>query len=120
MQKVKNLFRVKDKPLHQAYKICEGVCSCGKSYTGEMVRNVEVRWGEHNNLTKVLNPSKQIKDNIDHTFHWSVLARAPTNTFQQKVLEAYIILVKPTFNDQLEPDRLNLFRNGVTRFYVFM
>ena len=54
--------------------------------------------------------------NVDHTFHWSVLARAPTNTSQRKVLEAYyIVLEKPTLNDQLEPDRLNLFRNGVTR-----
>ena len=33
----------------------------------------------------------------------------------RKVLEAYyIVLEKPTLNDQLEPDRLNLFRNGVT------
>ena len=29
MQKVKNLFRVKDKPLHLACKIYKGVCSCG-------------------------------------------------------------------------------------------
>ena len=114
-QKVKNLFRVKDKSLHQACKIYKGVCSCGESYIGETVRNVEVRWGEHNNPTKVSNPSKHIKDNVDHTFHWSVLARAPTNTSQRKVLEAYyIVLEKPTLNDQLEPDRLNLFRNGVT------
>ena len=80
-----------------------------------MVRNVEVRWSEHNNPKKVSNPSKHIKDNVDHTFHWSVLARAPTNTSQRKVLEAYyIVLEKPTLNDQLEPGRLNLFRNGVT------
>ena len=45
MQKVKNLFRVKDKPLHQACKIYEGACPCGKSYTGETVRNAEVHWG---------------------------------------------------------------------------
>ena len=114
-QKVKNLLRVKDKSLQQACKIYKGVCSCGKSHIGEMVRNVEVRWAEHNNPTKVSSPSKRIKDNVDHAFHWSVLARAPTNTFQRKVLEAYyIVLEKPTLNDQLEPDILNLFRNGVT------
>ena len=34
--------------------------------------------------------------------------------FQRKVLEAYyIVLEKPTLNEQLEPKRLNLFRNGV-------
>ena len=113
-QKVKNLFRVKDKSLHQACKIYKGVCSCGKSYIGETVRNIEVHWGELNNPTKLSNPSKHIKENVD-TFHWLVLARAPTNTFQKKVLEAYyIVLEKPTLNYQLELDRLNLFRNGVT------
>ena len=115
-QKVKKLFiKVKDKSLHQACKIYKGVCSCGESYIGETVRNVEVRWGVHNNPTKVLNSSKRIKDNVDHMFHWSMLARATTNMLQQKVLEAYyIVLEKPTLNDQLEPDRLNLFRNGMT------
>ena len=77
-----------------------------------------MHWGEHNNPTKLLNSSKHIKDNVDHTLHWLVLARAPTNMFQQKVLEAYyIVLEEPTLNDQLEPDRLKLFgnvRNGVT------
>ena len=78
-QKVKNLFRVKDKSLHQAYKIYKGICSCGECYIGETARNVEVRWGEHNNPIKVSNPSKHIKDNVDHAFHWSLIARAPTN-----------------------------------------
>ena len=37
---------------------------------------------------------------------------------QRKVLRAYyIVLEKPTLNGQLEPDRLNLFRNGVTLLY---
>ena len=81
--------------MHQACKIYKGVCSCGERYIGETVRNAELRWGEHN-PTKVSNPSKHIKDNVDHTFHWSVLARAPTNTFQRKRLEAYyIVLEKP-------------------------
>ena len=81
---------------------------------GKTVRNVEVRWHEHSNPTKITNPSKDIRDNVDHTLHWSVLMRAPTNTFQQQVLQTYyIVLDKPTLNDQLEPDRINLFRNGV-------
>ena len=99
--------------MHQACKIYKGVCSCGESYIAETVIHVEVGWGGHNNPTKVSNPLKYIKDNVDHTFHWSVLARAPTNTFQRKVLEAYyIVLEKPTLNDQLEPNKLN----GVTCF----
>ena len=42
-QKVKILFRVKDKSLHQACKIYEGIYSCGESYIGETAGNVEVR-----------------------------------------------------------------------------
>ena len=61
------------------------------------------------------NPSKHIKDNLDHVFNWSVLANAPKNMLQQKILEAYyIVLEKPTSNEQLELNRLNLFPNGVT------
>ena len=61
------------------------------------------------------NPSKHVKDNLDHVFNWSVLANASKKMFQRKVLEAYyIVLEKTTLNEQLEPDRLNLFRNGVT------
>ena len=65
--------------------------------------------------SKKKNPSKSIKDNLDHTFDWSVLAIAPKNLFQRKVLEAYyIVLEKPTLNEQLEPDRLNIFGNGLS------
>ena len=40
------------------------------------------------------------------------------NMLQRKVLEAYyIVLEKSPLNEQLEPDRLNLFRNGLTRLY---
>ena len=41
----------------------------GESYTGEIVTNVKVHLEEHNNPTKVSNPSKHINDNVDHTFH---------------------------------------------------
>ena len=82
---------------------------------GEIVRNVEVRWNEHNNLMKKSNPSKHVKDNVDHVFNWSMLDNAPKNMLQQKVLEAYyIVLEKPALNEQLEAARLNLFRNSVT------
>ena len=85
-KKVKTLFRVKDKSLHQACKIYKGVCSCGESYIGEIIRNVEVHWDEHNNPMKKSNLLKHLKDNPDHAFNWSVLANAPKNMFQQKFL----------------------------------
>ena len=114
-KKIKILFRAKDKSLHQVCKIYKGVCSCSESYISETIRNVEVRCDEHNNPMKKSNPSKHIKDNLYHAFNWLVLANTPKNMFQRKVLETYyIVLEKPTLNGQLEPDRLNLFRNGVT------
>ena len=62
---VKTLFGVKDKSLHQACKIFKGVCSCGESYIGETIRNVEVRWDEHNsNPMKKSNPLKHIFETV--------------------------------------------------------
>ena len=101
--------------MHQACKIYKGICSCGESYIGETIRNVEVRWDEHDNLMKKSNLLKHVKDNLDHVFNWSELTNASKNMFQRKVLEAYyIILEKPTLNVQREPDRINLFRNDET------
>ena len=59
--------------------------------------------------------SKHIKDNVYHVFNWLMLANAPKNMSQQKLLEScYIILEKPNLSEKLEPGRLNLFQNGVT------
>ena len=114
-KKVKTLFKVKDKSLPRRCKTYKGVCSFGESYIGETIRNVEVRWDEHNNTMNRSNHSKHIRDNLDHVFNWPVLANAPKNMLQQKILEAYyIVLEKPTSNEQLELNRLNLFPNGVT------
>ena len=68
-KKVKNLFRVKGKSLHQACKIYKGVCSDGESCISENIRIVEIRWDEHNNPMKKSNPSKHIKDNLDKAFN---------------------------------------------------
>ena len=35
--------------------------SCGSRYIGETKRNAEVRWNEHNNPTKSLEPSKHLR-----------------------------------------------------------
>ena len=93
-KKLKSLFRVKDKSLHYACKIYKGVCSFGESSIAEIIRNVEVRWDEYNNPMKNSNPSNYIKDNLDKVFNWSVLANAPKNMFQQKILEAYYIVLE--------------------------
>ena len=50
----------------QTRKIYKGVCSCSEGYIGKTIRNVEVRWDEHNNPLKKSNQSKHIKDNLNH------------------------------------------------------
>ena len=79
IKKLKALFKVKDKSLHQFCKIYKGACSYGEGYIGDTIRNVEVRCDEHNNSMNKSNPSKHIKDNLDHAFNWSVLDNGPKN-----------------------------------------
>ena len=43
-KKVKSLFPLKDRNLHPSCKIYKGICSCGETYIGETIRNVEERW----------------------------------------------------------------------------
>ena len=44
---IKYLFPLKGKVAHPFCVIYEGQCSCKLSYIGEMKRNNEVRWREH-------------------------------------------------------------------------
>lgn len=56
---------------------------------------------------KESNQAKRIKNNVNHVFNWSLLDNAPKIMFQQKILEAYYIVIeKPTLNEQVESDRL--------------
>ena len=114
-KKVKQLFRTKDKNPHPACKIYEGVCSCAENYVGETKRNVETRWREHENLNKDSEPAKHLREFPDHSFEWKVIMNAPIKTRIRKNLEASIIAFKrPSLNDQLDSNKLVLFRNGVT------
>ena len=114
-RKVKSLFKLKDQNIHPSCKIYKGECSCGEVYIGETKRNVEVRWAEHNNPLYTSEPALHLNKNITHSFVWSILCQAPSNTRIRKNLEAsYIALLRPSLNDQLDFNKLNLFRNGVT------
>ena len=49
---------------------------------------------------KKSNPSKHIKNNVDYGVSWSMLANAPKNMFQRKVLERHYMnylssIIKP-------------------------
>ena len=114
-RKIRTLFQLKDKSLHPACKIYEGICICGEKYIGETKRNVEIRWMEHNTPSVKSNPVKHLSDNIDHSFTWKAICNAPNRKTVRKILEAYFIAtMKPSLNDQIDSDLLELFRNGIT------
>ena len=114
-KKVKSLFSLKSKNPHPSCKIYEGECNCGETYIGETVRNVEVRWNEHNSLQGVSEPSRHLQNHPDHVFSWKVLFSAPSNTRERKNLEASIIAIKkPSLSNQIDTKVLFLFRNGIT------
>ena len=112
---IQSLFPLKDKNNYKLCDIYKGDCSCGSRYIGETKRNAEVRWNEHNNLTKSSEPSRHLRNNINHYFTWAVISNASKNAKTRKNLEAsYIALWKPNLNEQKDFERLVLFRNGVT------
>ena len=114
-RKTKTPFKLKDKCVHPACKICHGVCSCRGTYIKETIRNVATRWNEHNMPSEKSNLSKHLYRNITHHFSWSVICNAPVKKLTRKILESnFIALLKPTLNDQIESDLLHLFKNGIT------
>ena len=92
------------------------MCSCGADSIEEMIRNVNIRWNEHESGTdKNLECFKHLKENFSLQFHWSLLSIASKNTFKQKMFEVYFItIMEPSLNSQMNSDMLKLFRNGIT------
>ena len=115
-KKVRSLFKVKSINPYPSCKIYFGECNCGETYVGETIRNVEIRWAEHNSLKGKSEPSKHLQDNVDHAFTWRILSSAPKNTRERKNLEASIIAIKrPSLNNQIKTKTVPLFRNGITQ-----
>ena len=60
-------------------------------------------------------PSKHVLNNVGHAFTWKIIANAPLNDRERKMLEAFFIMkTKPKINDQLDIRFLRLFKNGIT------
>ena len=114
-KKIKQLFILKDKNPHPANVIYKGVCTCGETYVGETERNAKTRWNEHDDIRKDSEPAKHLLHNIGHSFHWSIIFKAPSNYKERKNLEAsFIAVMRPTLNEQVKSRTLILFRNGIT------
>ena len=95
--------------------IYKGVCSCQESYIDETVRNVEIRWQEHEDTQKDLEPAKHLKINPTHSFTWKVLLPASSiRRIRQNIKASIIALKQPSLSERVESKKLLLFRNGVT------
>ena len=90
-KKIRSLFRLKDKNLHPACKIYEGICSCSANYIGETKRNVETWWNEHKNPNKDSEPAKHLRKFPDYKFDWKILLTTPANVKLRKILESSMI-----------------------------
>ena len=114
-KKFKQLFKLKSSNPHPSCVIYEGVCSCQESYIGETVRNVEIRWQEHEDTQKDSEPAKHLKNNPTHSFIWNVLLPVSSIRRIRQNMEASMIALKRTsLNERAESKTLLLFRNGVT------
>ena len=114
-RKVKSLFPLKDRNIYPSCKIYEGKCSCNLTYVGETKKNVEKRWKEHGHPNGESEPAKHLRQNLTHSFVWSIISSAPNNTRTRTNLEAlFIAIKKPPLNEQVQSNMLNLFRHGIT------
>ena len=114
-EEVKSLFPLKDRNLHPSCKIYKGICSCGETYIGETIRNVEERWLEHNSANNKSEPANYLADNEEHSFLRSILLTAPKDGRTRKNFETFFSAkLKPSLNRQEDSNMLTLFRNGVT------
>ena len=76
--------------------------------------NTEVRWNEHDNLTRSWEPSTHFRNNIDQSFRWTIISNLLKNAQTRQNLISYISLWKADVNEQKNFERLVLFRNDVT------
>ena len=109
-KKVKSLFPLKDCNLYPPSKIYKGICSCGETYIGETIGNVEEQWSEHNSEDNKSEPAKHLADNEEHSFLSSILLAATKDGRTHKNLEEFFIAkLKPSLNRQEDSNMLTLF-----------
>ena len=113
-RKIKSIFKPEDKNQHPSHVIYEGNCSCGESYVGETMRNVEVRTAENNDPTNNSEPARILKQNKSHKFTWKVTHPA-RKFFKRKILEGLFIQQKhPSLNKQINCYIAKLSPAGIT------
>ena len=107
-------FSIKRSQFTSVMQIYKDICSCGETYIGETIRNVEERWSEHKSADNKSEPAKHLADNEEHSFLWSILLAAPKYVRTRKNLEAFSVAkFKPSPKRREDSNMLTLFRNGV-------
>jgi hypothetical protein len=113
-KKIRSIFKIKDRNKHISNVVYKGNCICGENYIGETLRNLEVRIAEHEDTSHNSEPARHIRENPNHTFHWSVLFKSQRDK-QRKIMEAfYIKQLNPPLNKQCKHYSVLLFPEGIT------
>ena len=63
---IRSLFQIKDNVKHYSCVVYEDNYSCGENYVDESVRNVVLRWAEHEDPNKQSELAKHLKYFLDH------------------------------------------------------
>ena len=90
-RKLRYLFQLKDPLVHKVNVIYKGTCTCKEFYIGKTKLNSEIRWNEHCSLKKSSEVGDHLLVNADHNVARQIIAKAPAQTFKQKILEAFYI-----------------------------
>ena len=112
------LFQLRDKTLYLWCKIYERICSCGKSYIGETIRNVKTRRSEHNAPRDKSNPSKHLNENITNIFSWKVIYNAPKRKLTYKILETFFTTTMKPLTTKLSPIHYIFLEMEFHNFYI--
>ena len=90
-----NIFILKDKNTHRSHVVYKGECSCGDSYIGKTMRNVEVRIQEHFNACNDSEPARHLRDRLAYTLHAAIHGKR--RIFEGPMIQQW----KPALNKQL-------------------
>ena len=91
-KKATSFVPLKDKNLHPSFKI-------RIDYRGETGRNVFVRYGEENELSKKSKPDAHLEKNIELFFNRRILCNVPSNTRLCKNIEAlFVAIIRLSWN----------------------
>ena len=88
----RSLFNLKEKVSNVSSVVYEAKCNCSENYIDEAGRNVTIRWDEHSDIGKDLEPANHLNQYPEHRFNWEILRRASNKIRQRRVHEAYYVM----------------------------